>query len=82
MTLTRTVMVEMTFTIPVEVPLDYSDDAVQFEVEENSCPYTRCTGASFDALRKKHEEASTCWACTVNAKQKLVGDWKKGDGTL
>lgn len=77
---TRKVMVEMTFVIPVEVPVASTDEQVQFQIEENSCPASYW--ADLKTLRHNSEVESVCWACGPRTKMRLVGDWKKGDETL
>ena len=63
------VKVECAFTIDVEVA-DGLDPV--FVIEDNGCPGT---GPVWATLRKhimEHEKTSTCWACALGGKNKII----------
>lgn len=67
---TRTVTVEVTFRIDVQVPDDPEYDA-EWDLEENHCAGTGRVGAAFDEHYRKHEAG--CWSCGLKGtKVKIV----------
>ena len=68
---TKTIMVQCSFTIPVEVP-DNDDYDAFFDIEENHCPGTGIVGGALMEHIKKHDESNTCWACALNGKNEIV----------
>lgn len=68
---TKTILVRCTVDVPVQVP-DNEEYDVNFDIEENHCPGTGLVGAAIDALIKKHDEESTCWACSLNGSNTII----------
>jgi hypothetical protein len=69
---TKTILVQCTYIIPVEVPADLDDEAVRFHIEVNACPGTGFVGDAFEAHRRKQAEERMCWACTLNGENKII----------
>jgi hypothetical protein len=66
----RTVRVRCTFEINVEVPDDWDDEQILFDIEENHCPGTGRVGAAVDALIAKKD---VCWACALDGTNEVLG---------
>jgi hypothetical protein len=70
--MSRTVLVRVSFVIPVEFSSNYTDEDIRMEIEQG-CPGTKTVGAAFDLHCETQEAASMCWACTLrDAMQKIV----------
>lgn len=65
------ILVECTFTLPVEVP-DDPDYPLYFDIEENHCPGTGAVGLALEEVMAEHMANSTCWACELGGKNKIV----------
>jgi hypothetical protein len=65
----RIVMVQCTFTIPVEVA---DIENPEFTIEDNGCPGTGPVGAALAEHMEKHEAEGTCWACALNGECKII----------
>jgi hypothetical protein len=61
MVATKTIVVQCTYTLSVEVPADLEDEALRFHIEENGCPATGFVGDAFYSNCKKREEEGMCW---------------------
>lgn len=68
----RTITVEATVTVSVEVPEDWTKSEIQFDIENNHCPGTGSVGAVIDHFYAEGEAASVCWACDLKGKNKVV----------
>lgn len=68
---TKTIQVKCTFTLPVEVPDDPDYDA-HFDTEDNHCPGTGLVGSALMEHMEKHDKSSTCWACALGGKCKII----------
>lgn len=66
------VLVQATIELEVEFADGWTNDQIQFDVEENSCINTHSTGASFLKQMEQHDEAGTCWACAMQCKMKVL----------
>jgi hypothetical protein len=66
------VYVKCTFTIPVELPDNYSDEEVHFLIEEDCCPGTGPVWSALRDLIEKSEEEHFCWACINEGENKVV----------
>ena len=67
----KTVLVECTFRIPVEVD---EDSNYQFQIEENGCPGTGIVGLAIDEHIEKSDNQNLCWACLLGGSNKIVAD--------
>ena len=59
----KTIRVRCTFEVDVDVPDDWDDEQVRWDIEENHCPATGRVGAAIDAKIKASHARSVCWAC-------------------
>lgn len=64
------ILVQCTF----EIEVDWQDEWVSpyFQLEENGCPGTGAIHAALSKRMEAHEAASTCWACALNGKNKIL----------
>ncbi len=65
---TKVVLVQCTWVIPVQVPIEWDDTAIEAEIE-NRCPGTGIVG---EALRSRMQGASGCWACPLGGRTKII----------
>lgn len=61
------VKVRCTFDVEVEVPDDWDDGLIRFDIEENSCPNTHGVGSVVNPIIEAGMENGTCWACALQA---------------
>lgn len=71
----RTIIVRVSFDLPVRVGADATDELIQFMIEENSCPGTGSAGVAMDDLAERLAARPTtgiCWACNLHGHNKIV----------
>lgn len=63
---------------------EWEDDAIEFDVNENSCPGTHSLGRAIDQTIEWHEANSSCWGCALMKEQDLleIVDIQPDDPTL
>lgn len=67
----KTILVECTLIIPVEVPNDEEYD-MYFDIEENHCPGTGYVGTALEKHIDEFNENGFCWACALKGECKIV----------
>lgn len=65
-------IVEVRFMLEVDMPDDMDDEQVRFRIEDDSDPATGPVGTVIRAAIEKHDNDGICWACAINAHNKLV----------
>lgn len=75
----KKVLVKCSYEIEVEVPEEWDDHQIDFDIEENHCPGTGIVGAAFDEhyqkcldYEKEHNGAGYCWACCLKGKNEVI----------
>jgi len=52
---------------------DEDDDSfIHFCIEDNGCPGTSRVGLALDEAIEFHDKQSTCWACALQGKNKIL----------
>ncbi len=67
----RRILVRASVLIVVEYPDDETNDHIQFQIEENSCPGTGRVGAALSKQMEEDEKESVCWACNLQGENKI-----------
>jgi len=70
----RTVMVQVTFKLPVEVSDSLSDEQVEFILEDNNCMWTGPTGSALDNAIALHALRGTCAGCALGSSVEVLWD--------
>lgn len=63
------IKVELEMTVPYK---DWTDDQIEFDVNENRCIATGPVGVFMDQLIAWHDARSTCWGCAIQKSMDLV----------
>lgn len=63
------IKVELEMTVPYE---DWTDDQIEFDVNENRCIATGSVGVFMDRLMAWHNARSYCWGCDIQKNMELV----------
>jgi hypothetical protein len=66
---TRIVLVQCTWVVPVEVPIEWDDLTIRSRIE-TCCPGTGIVGEALESRMRR--DSGVCWACALKGENRIV----------